>query len=68
MVKSSPQKHTIKSIAQTNAVGLLLIDVLWKSIMKRKQLGGEQKGYAKNATQDLADTMSQIFVPHVRKK
>jgi hypothetical protein len=48
MAKSLPQKHIIKSIVQMNAAELLQIEGLWKSIMKRKQLGAGQKGHALN--------------------
>jgi hypothetical protein len=41
---------------------------LWKSIMKRKQLGKAQPVAVRNAGLSLADTMTPSFVPHVKKR
>jgi hypothetical protein len=48
MAKSLHRKHIIKSIARMNAAELLQIEGLWKSIMRRKQLGAGQKDHALN--------------------
>jgi hypothetical protein len=50
-----------------NAVVLLQIKGLWKSIMRKKQLGAESLDHVLNARLHLVDTISQVYVLHVRK-
>jgi hypothetical protein len=51
MVKSLHPKLIIKSIVQTIVAELQQIKRLWKSIMKKKQLGLVKKDYVSPATQ-----------------
>jgi hypothetical protein len=52
----------------TSAAELQQIKELWKSIMKRKQLGRAQLVAVRNAVHSLADIMTLLFVHLARKK
>jgi hypothetical protein len=51
-----------------SAAELQQIKGLWKSIMKRKQLGKAQPVAVKNVGPSLADIMTLSYVPPVKKR